>query len=147
MKVSRGTPQQFLNAVERKIQELGGDLEVNSSTVDSACNSTNIDVAGAATDNTDDYVTYDVVEASDDDVEDVDQLEDGEYIQGLKATCDSKLEGSVDSTTWSEDDDNLYLTVAAADEVHDFTIPRADLTNDEDTDTDYICSYVSDTLE
>lgn len=125
-KVSRGTPDQFLAALDNKIAQLQGGVAAASTSAEGV-----------------DTVTRDVIEAgSDVDLE--------RYIDTLIGDCDTALEDEVNSTDWSQDSTNIYLSVAYMGHVIDLTIPLDDLSlsfDKIDTDVAYICNSVYQSLD
>lgn len=125
-KVSRGTPDQFLAALDNKISQLQGGVAAASTSAEGV-----------------DTVTRDVIEAgSDVDLE--------RYIDTLIGDCDTALEDEVNSTDWSQDGTNIYLSVTYMGHVIDLTIPLDDLSlsfDEMDTDVTYICNSVYQSLD
>lgn len=62
---------------------------------------------------------------------------DDEYIEGLIASVESKLQGC-DGIKWDDDGEHLHATMIVGDSITEYDIPYDDLTMDEDVDTDYI---------
>ena len=125
-KVSRGTPDQFLAALDNKIAQLQGGVAAASTSAEGV-----------------DTVTRDVIEAgSDVDLE--------RYIDTLIGDCDTALEDEVNSTDWSQDSTNIYLSVTYMGHIIDLTIPLDDLSlsfDKIDTDVAYICNSVYQSLD
>lgn len=124
--VSRGTPDQFLAALDNKISQLQEGVAAASTSAEGV-----------------DTVTRDVIEAgSDVDLE--------RYIDTLIGDCDTALEDEVNSTDWSQDGTNIYLSVTYMGHVIDLTIPLDDLSlsfDEIDTDVAYICNSVYQSLD
>lgn len=132
------------------------------------------DVYSAADDKLAEEVTYDTVYAGEDEdfsededlgeVEDIDDnadtieaAEDDDaddnpdfdmYITELADDVSNAIEQDIEVTSidWDNDEDNLYITVVINDDIQEFTVPYADLKQDNKTDVDYIVSYIKDEL-
>lgn len=73
-----------------------------------------------------------------------DENRDG-YIKRLMGDLDEELSEEVDSMEWSTDDANVIVTVSVGDDIHEYTVPFADLQFDWDdipTDVDYILDEI-----
>lgn len=152
----KGTPEQLMRALEKRITELGGDVN--------ACESINsareeIDdgeetILAEEEVETEDYAledeTADFSESEDGVEEDVEEPEDDSsddsYLDRLYSSVEDRLNETVNSLNWSSDSENIYLDVNFSDgHVFTFTIPREDLGFDEsniDADVNYICVAV-----
>lgn len=128
-KITHGTPEQFLNALENKIDELGGY------DVDSATNVSNIPSKPEMKN----------VESSELDVD------KERYLHDLIGDLDSDLKDLVKGFTADYEDDNLYVTVVTYDgNTGEYRIPFSDLNwdfNSIDIDVEYISDHIAEDLD
>lgn len=128
-KITHGTPEQFLNALENKINELGGY------DVDSATNVSNIPSKPEMKN----------VESSELDVD------KERYLHDLIGDLDSDLKDLVKGFTADYEDDNLYVTVVTYDgNTGEYRIPFSDLNwdfNSIDIDVEYISDHIAEDLD
>lgn len=67
------------------------------------------------------------------------------YIHTLIGDIDNELTDIVDSVTFDTDENNLIVTTAVDENVHEYSIPLKDLTMDfksMDKDVNYVCNYI-----
>lgn len=128
-KVTHGTPEQFLNALENKINEFGGY------DVDSATNVSNIPSSPEMKN----------VKSSEMDVD------KERYLHDLIGDLDLDLEDLVQGFTADYEDDNLYVTVETFDgNTREYKVPFSDLNWDfksMDTDVAYISDHIANDLD
>lgn len=128
-KITHGTPEQFLNALENKINELGGY------DVDSATNVSNIPSKPEMKN----------VKSSELDVD------KERYLHDLIGELDSDLKDLVKGFTADYEDDNLYVTVVTYDgNTGEYKIPFSDLNwdfNSIDIDVEYISDHIAEDLD
>lgn len=128
-KITHGTPEQFLNALENKINELGGY------DVDSATNVSNIPSKPEMKN----------VKSSELDVD------KERYLHDLIGDLDSDLKDLVKGFTADYEDDNLYVTVVTYDgNTGEYKIPFSDLNwdfNSIDIDVEYISDHIAEDLD
>lgn len=128
-KITHGTPEQFLNALENKINELGGY------DVDSATNVSNIPSKPEMKN----------VKSSELDVD------KERYLHDLIGDLDSDLKDLVKGFTADYGDDNLYVTVVTYDgNIGEYKIPFSDLNwdfNSIDIDVEYISDHIAEDLD
>ena len=128
-KITHGTPEQFLNALENKINELGGY------DVDSATNVSNIPSKPEMKH----------VKSSELDVD------KERYLHDLIGDLDSDLKDLVKGFTADYEDDNLYVTVVTYDgNTGEYKIPFSDLNwdfNSIDIDVEYISDHIAEDLD
>lgn len=113
-KYSKGTVEQMMAAIDRRITELGGNAAEEP--VSSAIN---IDEANF----------------------------DERYIHTLIGDLDSELGEYFESLTFATTNDALVVTTVDAEDIHDFTVPYADLKfayDKIDDDIEYICDEISE---
>lgn len=111
-KYSKGTVEQMMAAIDRRITELGGNAA--EAPVSSAIN---IDEANF----------------------------DERYIHTLIGDLDSELGEYFESLTFATTNDALVVTTVDAEDIHDFTVPYADLKfayDKIDDDIEYICDEI-----
>ena len=75
---------------------------------------------------------------------------DERYIHTLIGDLDSELGEYFDSLTFATKNDALIVTTVDADDIHDFTVPYADLKfayDKIDDDIDYICDAIKDSTD
>lgn len=111
-KYSKGTVEQMMAAIDRRITELGGNAAEEP--VSSAIN---IDEANF----------------------------DERYIHTLIGDLDSELGEYFESLTFATTNDALVVTTVDAEDIHDFTVPYADLKfayDKIDDDIEYICDEI-----
>lgn len=127
--VTHGTPEQFLNALENKINELGGY------DADSATNVSNIPPKPEMKD----------VKSSELDVD------KERYLHDLIGDLDLDLKDLVKQFTADYEDDNLYVTVVTFDgNTGEYKIPFSDLNwdfNSIDRDVEYISDHIAEDLD
>lgn len=128
-KITHGTPEQFLNALENKINELGG-YDVNSAT-----NVSNIPSRPEMKN----------VKSSELDVD------KERYLHDLIGDLDLDLKDLVKGFTADYEDDNLYVTVVTYDgNTGEYKIPFSDLNwdfNSIDRDVEYISDHIAEDLD
>ena len=128
-KITHGTPEQFLNALENKINELGGY------DVDSATNVSNIPSRPEMKN----------VKSSELDVD------KERYLHDLIGDLDLDLKDLVKGFTADYEDDNLYVTVVTYDgNTGEYKIPFSDLNwdfNSIDRDVEYISDHIAEDLD
>lgn len=128
-KRTHGTPEQFLNALENKINELGGYE------VDSATNVSNIPSAPEMKN----------VKSSDM------NIDKERYLHNLIGDLELDLEDLVQGFTADYEDDNLYVTVETFDgNTREYKVPFSDLNWDfksMDTDVAYISDHIANDLD
>lgn len=128
-KRTHGTPEQFLNALENKINELGGYE------VDSATNVSNIPSAPEMKN----------VKSSEM------NIDKERYLHDLIGDLDLDLEDLVQGFTADYEDDNLYVTVETFDgNTREYKVPFSDLNWDFksiDTDVAYISDHIAEDLD
>lgn len=128
-KITHGTPEQFLNALENKINELGGY------DVDSATNVSNIPPKPE----------MENVKSSELDVD------KERYLHDLIGDLDLDLKDLVKQFTADYEDDNLYVTVVTYDgTTGEYKIPFSDLNwdfNSIDIDVEYISDHIAEDLD
>lgn len=128
-KVTHGTPEQFLNALENKINELGG-YDVNSAT-----NVSNISSKPKMKS----------VKSSELDVD------KERYLHDLIGDLDLDLKDLVKQFTADYEDDNLYVTVVTYDgNTGEYKIPFSDLNwdfNSIDRDVEFISDHIAEDLD
>ena len=128
-KRTHGTPEQFLNALEKKINELGGYE------VDSATNVSNIPSAPEMKN----------VKSSEM------NIDKERYLHDLIGDLDLYLEDLVQGFTADYEDDNLYVTVETFDgNTREYKVPFSDLNWDFksiDTDVAYISDHIAEDLD
>lgn len=128
-KITHGTPEQFLNALESKINELGGY------DVDSATNVSNIPSKPEMKN----------VKSSELDVD------KERYLHDLIGDLDSDLKDLVKGFTADYEDDNLYVTVVTYDgNTGEYKIPFSDLNwdfNSIDRDVEFISDHIAEDLD
>jgi hypothetical protein len=116
-KYSKGTVEQMMAAIDRRITELGGNAaeELVSSAI-------NIDEANF----------------------------DERYIHTLIGDLDSELGEYFESLTFATTNDALIVTTVDAEDIHDFTVPYADLKfayDKIDDDIEYICDEIREATD
>lgn len=113
-KYSKGTIDQMMAAIDKRITELGGNTDTGP-------------VSAAIT---------------------IDKSNFKErYIHTLIGDLDSELGKYFESLTFSTTNDALIVTTVDAEDIHDFTVPYADLNfayNKIDDDIEYICDEIRD---
>lgn len=128
-KITHGTPEQFLNALENRINELGGY------DVDSATNVSNIPPK----------LEMKNVKSSELDVD------KERYLHDLIGDLDLDLKDLVKQFTADYEDDNLYVTVVTYDgNTGEYKIPFSDLNwdfNSIDIDVEYISDHIAEDLD
>lgn len=128
-KVTHGTPEQFLNALENKINELGGY------DVDSATNVSNIPSS----------LEMKNVKSSEMDVD------KERYLHDLIGDLELDLEDLVKGFTADYENDSLYVTIQTFDgNTREYEIPFSDLNWDfrsMDTDVAYISDHIAEDLD
>lgn len=128
-KITHGTPEQFLNALENKINELGGydiDSATNVSSISSkpkmkSVKSSELDVGKER------------------------------YLHDLIGDLDLDLKDLVKGFTADYEDDNLYVTVVTYDgNTGEYKIPFSDLNwdfNSIDRDVEFISDHIAEDLD
>lgn len=128
-KRTHGTPEQFLNALENKINELGGY------DVDSATNISNIPSKPEMKN----------VRSSEM------NIDKERYLHNLIGDLELDLEDLVQGFTADYEDDNLYVTVETFDgNTREYKVPFSDLNwdfNSMDTDVAYISDHIAEDLD
>jgi hypothetical protein len=128
-KRTHGTPEQFLNALENKINELGGY------DVDSATNISNIPSKPEMKN----------VKSSEM------NIDKERYLHNLIGDLELDLEDLVQGFTADYEDDNLYVTVETFDgNTREYKVPFSDLNWDfrsMDTDVAYISDHIAEDLD
>lgn len=128
-KRTHGTPEQFLNALENKINELGGYG------VDSATNISNIPSKPEMKN----------VKSSEM------NIDKERYLHNLIGDLELDLEDLVQGFTADYEDDNLYVTVETFDgNTREYKVPFSDLNwdfNSMDTDVAYISDHIAEDLD
>lgn len=128
-KRTHGTPEQFLNALENKINELGGYE------VDSATNVSNIPSKPEMKN----------VKSSEM------NIDKERYLHNLIGDLELDLEDLVQGFTADYEDDNLYVTVETFDgNTREYKVPFSDLNwdfNSMDTDVAYISDHIAEDLD
>lgn len=128
-KRTHGTPEQFLNALENKINELGGY------DVDSATNVSNIPSKPEMKN----------VKSSEM------NIDKERYLHNLISDLELDLEDLVQGFTVDYEDDNLYVTVETFDgNTREYKVPFSDLNwdfNSMDTDVAYISDHIAEDLD
>lgn len=128
-KRTHGTPEQFLNALENKINELGGYG------VDSATNVSNIPSAPEMKN----------VKSSEMDID------KERYLHNLIGDLELDLEDLVQGFTADYEDDNLYVTVETFDgNTREYKVPFSDLQwnfDAMDNDVAYISDHIAEDLD
>lgn len=128
-KRTHGTPEQFLNALENKINELGGYE------VDSATNVSNIPSKPEMKN----------VKSSEM------NIDKERYLHNLIGDLELDLEDLVKGFTADYEDDNLYVTVETFDgNTREYKVPFSDLNwdfNSMDTDVAYISDHIAEDLD
>lgn len=128
-KRTHGTPEQFLNALENKINELGGY------DVDSATNISNIPSKPEMKD----------VKSSEM------NIDKERYLHNLIGDLELDLKDLVQGFTADYEDDNLYVTVETFDgNTREYKVPFSDLNWDfrsMDTDVAYISDHIAEDLD
>lgn len=123
-KRTHGTPEQFMNALENKINELGGY------DVDSATNVSNIPSAPEMQN----------VKSSDM------NIDKERYLHNLIGDLELDLNDCIQGLTCDYEDDKLYLTVQTMDgEIIQYTVPFSDMSfdfNTIDQDVNTISEYI-----
>lgn len=153
----KGTPEQLMRALEKRITELGGDVNACESIYSAREEIDDGEETILAEEEveTEDYdledETADFSESEEDVEEDVeegpeDDNSEDSYLDHLYSSVEDRLNETVNSLNWSSDSENIYLDVNFSDgHVFTFTIPREDLGFDEsniDADVNYICVAV-----
>lgn len=116
-KYSKGTVEQMMAAIDRRITELGG-----SASEEPVSSAINIDEANF----------------------------DERYIHTLIGDLDSELGEYFDSLTFATTNDALIVTTVDAEDIHDFTVPYADLKfayDKIDDDIEYICDEIREATD
>lgn len=128
-KRTHGTPEQFLNALENKINELGGydvDSATNVSNIPSAPEMKNIKSSEM-------------------------NIDQERYLHNLIGDLELDLEDLVQGFTADYEDDNLYVTVQTFDgNTREYKVPFSDLNwdfNSIDTDVAYISDHIAEDLD
>ena len=128
-KRTHGTPEQFLDALENKINELGGY------DVDSATNVSNIPSKPEMKN----------VKSSEM------NIDKERYLHNLIGDLELDLEDLVQGFTADYEDDNLYVTVETFDgNTREYKVPFSDLNwdfNSIDTDVAYISDHIAEDLD
>lgn len=128
-KVTHGTPEQFLNALENKINELGG-YDVNSAT------------------NVSNILSKPKMKSVKSSELDVDKER---YLHDLIGDLDLDLKDLVKQFTADYEDDNLYVTVETFDgNTREYKVPFSDLNwdfNSMDRDVEYISDHIAEDLD
>lgn len=128
-KITHGTPEQFLNALENKINELGG-YDIDSATNVSSISS---------------KPKMKSVKSSELDVD------KERYLHDLIGDLDLDLKDLVKGFTADYEDDNLYVTVVTYDgNTGEYKIPFSDLNwdfNSIDRDVEYISDHIAEDLD
>lgn len=128
-KITHGTPEQFLNALENKINELGG-YDIDSATNVSSISS---------------KPKMKSVKSSELDVD------KERYLHDLIGDLDLDLKDLVKQFTADYEDDNLYVTVVTYDgNTGEYKIPFSDLNwdfNSIDRDVEYISDHIAEDLD
>lgn len=128
-KRTHGTPEQFLNALENKINELGGY------DVDSATNVSNIPAA----------LEMKNVKSSEM------NIDKERYLHNLIGDLELDLQDLVQGFIADYENDNLYVTVQTFDgSTREYKVPFSDLNWDFksiDTDVEYISDHISEDLD
>ena len=104
-----------------------------------------------------DFVTREVIEASEDgeEVTDIEEISDdsedtdiNDYVRDLVDYCSAELEDIVQSFDWDGGSGSFYVTVVTNDdEILDYEIPAKDLKMDISKDTSYILDTIKSDLE
>lgn len=116
-KYSKGTVEQMMAAIDRRITELGG-----SAAEEPVSSAINIDEANF----------------------------DERYIHTLIGDLDSELGEYFESLTFATTNDALIVTTVDAEDIHDFTVPYADLKfayDKIDDDIEYICDEIREATD
>lgn len=116
-KYSKGTVEQMMAAIDRRINELGG-----SAAEEPVSSAINIDEANF----------------------------DERYIHTLIGDLDSELGEYFESLTFATTNDALIVTTVDAEDIHDFTVPYADLKfayDKIDNDIEYICDEIREATD
>jgi hypothetical protein len=128
-KRTHGTPEQFLNALENKINELGGydvDSATNISNVPSKPEMKNVKSSEM-------------------------NIDKERYLHNLIGDLELDLEDLVQGFTADYEDDNLYVTVETFDgNTREYKVPFSDLNWDfksMDTDVAYISDHIAEDLD
>lgn len=128
-KITHGTPEQFLNALENKINELGG-YDIDSATNVSSISS---------------KPKMKSVKSSELDVD------KERYLHDLIGDLDLDLKDLVKGFTADYEDDNLYVTVVTYDgNTGEYKIPFSDLNwdfNSIDIDVEFISDHIAEDLD
>lgn len=128
-KITHGTPEQFLNALENKINELGG-YDIDSATNVSSISS---------------KPKMKSVKSSELDVD------KERYLHDLIGDLDLDLKDLVKGFTADYEDDNLYVTVVTYDgNAGEYKIPFSDLNwdfNSIDRDVEFISDHIAEDLD
>lgn len=138
----KGTPEQLMDELNKKIDELKGSPNSSSRVI--VDDEEDVIVAGEDIEDVEE-----VVEDTPEEIE-VDVVEDdkADYLTGMYASVEKELRDLTESVAWDSDEDSIYLDVNFADgHVFTFTIPKADLAydlEDPDKDIEYICNAVRD---
>ena len=128
-KRTHGTPEQFLNALENKINELGGygvESATNVSNIPSAPEMKNVKSSEMS-------------------------IDKERYLHNLIGDLELDLEDLVQGFTADYEDDNLYVTVETFDgNTREYKVPFSDLNwdfNSMDTDVAYISDHIAEDLD
>lgn len=139
----KGTPEQLMDELNKKIDELKGSPNSSSRVI--VDDEEDVIVAGEDIEDVVDEVVEDTPEAIDVEVVEDDKAD---YLTGMYASVEKELRDLTESVAWDSDEDSIYLDVNFADgHVFTFTIPKADLAydlEDPDKDIEYICNAVRD---
>lgn len=88
-------------------------------------------------------------DAVDDEVDLYDDGPDFEiYITDVSEEVSNAIEQDLDADyiDWTNDDENMYITVTIGDKVHEFTVPYSDLKQDKDEDVEYIVKNIKEQM-
>lgn len=149
----KGTPEQFIQELENKIDSLKG-VQSSAEVIDDGEEVIEAGLLGDLVNKVTDAMNPGLTNSAEDvevqetseTVEDAPVEDHESYLQDLYTSVEDKLADLVTGVSWNGDEENIYMDVNFTDgHIFTFTIPREDLVYDlenMDTDVNYICTAV-----